>query len=311
METRHTITEALDRFQLVSGAGDGERTACAMSLLNWVCYNSERGWTDAPECSHPLIRAQVIEANDATGATPEDRAELVRAGETGILDTWWVPTRVIVAGLAYERDAEQPTHYDRTMAMLRHVSAWKLDKAKPDLTGANLTGAVLTGAILAGANLRGAYLMGAILAGANLADAILAGANFTGADLRGANFADANLTGANFTGANLTGAILTDADLTHAMIAMKPTRNPSLRSRSDGNRHPLGTGHRLRPRHRRPGAAAGPRRHRLAAYPFGAHQGAYSAQRRPTGRTAGQDPLRLAGGDSRLRGAGREGRSGA
>ena len=36
MKLAHTIDEGLSRFQLVNDAGDGEQTACAMSLLNWV-----------------------------------------------------------------------------------------------------------------------------------------------------------------------------------------------------------------------------------------------------------------------------------
>ena len=49
--TRHTVEEALTKFELVSGAGDGKQTACAMSMLNWICYNTEKGWSDAPECA--------------------------------------------------------------------------------------------------------------------------------------------------------------------------------------------------------------------------------------------------------------------
>ena len=68
--TRHTVEEALTKFKLVSGAGDGKQTACAMSMLNWICYNTEKGWSDAPECAHGLIRQVVIRANDATGGRP-------------------------------------------------------------------------------------------------------------------------------------------------------------------------------------------------------------------------------------------------
>ena len=225
--TRHTVEEALTKFELVSGAGDGKQTACAMSMLNWICYNTEKGWSDAPECAHGLIRQVVIRANDAAGVTPEMRGELVKAGEHGILDTWWIPTEVVVQAMSAERGTV-PTEYDRALAMVQRIAAWKLDKAKPNLTGANLTGAYLTGANLtranltganlAGANLTGANLAGADLAGANLAGANLAGADLTGADLAGANLAGANLTGANLTGANLAGANLTGADLTGANL---------------------------------------------------------------------------------------------
>ena len=216
--TRHTVEEALTKFELVSGAGDGKQTACAMSMLNWICYNTEKGWSDAPECAHGLIRQVVIRANDATGVTPEMRGELVKAGEHGILDTWWIPAEVVVQAMSAERGTV-PTEYDRALAMVQRIAAWKLDKAKPDLTGANLTGANL-----AGANLTGANLTGADLAGANLAGADLTGANLAGADLAGANLAGANLTGADLTGANLTGADLTDRGQPHRGQPRRPHR---------------------------------------------------------------------------------------
>ncbi len=173
--TRHTVEEALTKFELVSGAGDGKQTACAMSMLNWICYNTEKGWSDAPECAHGLIRQVVIRANDATGVTPEMRGELVKAGEHGILDTWWIPAEVVVQAMSAERGTV-PTEYDRALAMVQRIAAWKRDKTKPNLTDANLTGADLAWADLAGAD--------------------LAGANLTDADLTGANLTDANLTGA-------------------------------------------------------------------------------------------------------------------
>ncbi len=165
--TRHTVEEALTKFELVSGAGDGKQTACAMSMLNWICYNTEKGWSDAPECAHGLIRQVVIRANDATGVTPEMRSELVKAGEHGILDTWWIPTEVVVQAMSAERGTA-PTEYDRALAMVQRIAAWKLDKAKPNLAGADLTGANLAGAYLAGANLTRANLAGADLTDANL-----------------------------------------------------------------------------------------------------------------------------------------------
>ena len=208
--TRHTVEEALTKFELVSGAGDGKQTACAMSMLNWICYNTEKGWSDAPECAHGLIRQVVIRANDATGVTPEMRGELVKAGEHGILDTWWIPTEVVVQAMSAERGTV-PTEYDRALAMVQRIAAWKLDKAKPDLARANLTGADLTGADLAGANLTGANLTGAYLTGAYLTGANLTGANLTRANLAGAYLTRANLTGADLTRANLTGADLAGA----------------------------------------------------------------------------------------------------
>ena len=164
--TRHTVEEALTKFKLVSGVGDGEQTACAMSMLNWICYNTEKGWSDAPECAHGLIRQVVIRANDAAGVTPEMRAELVKAGEHGILDTWWIPAEVVVQAMSAERGTV-PTEYDRALAMVQRIAAWKLDKTKPNLAGAYLAGAYLAGANLAGADLADANLTGAYLTDAN------------------------------------------------------------------------------------------------------------------------------------------------
>lgn len=138
--TRHTVEEALTKFELVSGAGDGEQTACAMSMLNWICYNTEKGWSDAPECAHPLIRQVVIRANDADGVTPEMRGELVKAGVHGILDTWWIPAEVVVQAMSAERETV-PTEYDRALVLVQRIAAWKRDKTKPNLTRADLTGA--------------------------------------------------------------------------------------------------------------------------------------------------------------------------
>ena len=159
--TVHTIDEALDTFELIAGVGsETSRQACAMSLLAWV--NGDE-WTDAMSCAHPLIRSLVIRANDDAGTTAEDRAELVRLGEHGVIDTWWVPTEVIVAALAVERDLEPLGVLDGAKRVLTLVADWKVstDKVRPDLHGANLQGANLYGANLQGANLHGANLYGA------------------------------------------------------------------------------------------------------------------------------------------------------
>ena len=166
----HPVEEGLSRFTLISGVGNGKQTACAMSLLNWMWRNGD-DWTDAPDCAHPIIRAAVIAANDAPSTTPEMRAELVRLGERGVLDTWWVPTEVVVASLAAERDAEPPSPYGRAVACLQRVAVWKETRERPYLAGADLAGADLAGANLVGANLVRANLAGANLAGANLARA--------------------------------------------------------------------------------------------------------------------------------------------
>jgi hypothetical protein len=223
-----TIDEALAQFTLIAGAGSEKfKQACAMTLLAWV---AGREWTDAPECAHPIIRNAVIHVNDAAGTTPEMREQIVRAGETGILDTWWIPMQVVALAFALETGGEKISEYDRLLRALNRIAKWKLDKGlPPSLAGADLAGANLAGAYLAGANLAGANLAGANLAGANLAGAYLARADLTGANLAGAYLADANLAGANLAdaylaraylaGANLAGAYLADADLTGANLA--------------------------------------------------------------------------------------------
>src|SRR4051812_26185643 len=83
-----TIDEALNKFALVGGSGGSEETgkACAMTALAWVAGEA---WTDRPPCAHRLLASLVIQANDAKGTTLEQRQELVKAGEDGVIDTWW------------------------------------------------------------------------------------------------------------------------------------------------------------------------------------------------------------------------------
>ena len=178
----HPIEEALSRFTLIGGVGDGKQTACAMSLLNWIWGDSNK-WTDSPECVHPLIRVVVITANDASDTTPEMRAELVRLGERGALDTWWVPDVVVTASLAAPIGADPPGDYDRAVGCLVRIAAWKDAPVheRPNLADATLAGADLTRATLAGADLTRATLAGATLVGANLARANLTDAYLTGA----------------------------------------------------------------------------------------------------------------------------------
>ena len=221
----HPIEEALNRFTLIGGVGDGEQTACAMSLLNWIWGDSNK-WTDSPECVHPLIRVVVITANDASDTTPEMRAELVRLGERGALDTWWVPDVVVTASLAAPIGADPPGDYDRAVGCLVRIAAWKDAPVheRPNLADATLARANLVGATLVGANLAGANLVGANLARANLARATLAGADLARATLAGANLARATLAGADLAdailaGADLTRATLAGADLTRATLA--------------------------------------------------------------------------------------------
>ena len=185
--TAHTVDEALEKFELVSGAGNGEQTACAMSLLNWVWQNSASGWTDAPQCAHPLIRSVVIRANDASGTTPADRAELVRLGELGVLDTWWIPVQVIVFCLSRPKDTEPLSSLEAAKALLIRIAEWKVTKEVADLSGANLTGANLSRADLSRAHLSWADLSWADLSGADLSRADLSRANLYRANLSRAN----------------------------------------------------------------------------------------------------------------------------
>lgn len=144
--TTHTIHEALDRFDLVAGAGDGKSTACVMTAISWVAGEA---WTDSPQCAHRLLRAMTIVANDHPDTTPGQRAELVRAGADGLIDTWWVPDSVVLGCLAESRHDDPVAE---TLATLALVSWWKLDKRRANLYRADLSGANLYGANLSGAN---------------------------------------------------------------------------------------------------------------------------------------------------------------
>src|SRR5208282_2112031 len=152
----HTIDEALSQFELIAGVGDAEKTACAMTLLAWM---AGREWTDHPECAHRLIANIVIKANDTNDTTPEMRAELVKLGQEGVLDTWWIPGSVIAKAQA----GPKVDVYKRAERLLKNIAAWKVDKKQPDLSGANLYGANLRGADLSKSNLYGADLRGAKL----------------------------------------------------------------------------------------------------------------------------------------------------
>jgi len=217
--TVHTVEEGLEKFSLVSGAGDGEKTACAMSLLNWVWQNSKNGWTDSPECAHPLIRQIVIKANDDIGTTSADRVELVRLGEYGVLDTWWIPTEVIVVQLVRPAGSTVLTSLEVAKSVLIGITEWKNDKSRANLYGANLSRANLSGANLSGADLSRANLSRANLSGANLSRANLSGANLYAANLSRANLSGADLSGADLSGADLSRANLSGADLSGADLS--------------------------------------------------------------------------------------------
>ena len=159
-----TLAEALDKFTLIKGgAGDGERTACETSLLNWVSNGDE--WGDALSCAHPIIRSQMISHNDDAGTTSEQMIEAVRLGMDGAIDTWWVPTDVVIFHLSTPRDVAM-TRHEKLVTLLTGIAGWKANKQRVDLGGANLRGAYLGGAYLGGAYLGGAYLGDANLGGA-------------------------------------------------------------------------------------------------------------------------------------------------
>jgi len=219
MTNTHTVDEALARFDLIAGAGNPDQgKACAMTLLSWVAGEA---WSDHPDCTHPLLSSWAVSANDHGKTTKAQRAEIVKAGEVGILDTWWVPTEVVVWGLSEAPKDSGPV--ERIVSIAAFVAAWKADKRRPNLRGANLRGANLRdadlrGADLGDADLRGANLRGAYLWGADLGDDDVRGANLRGSNLRGANLRGADLRGANLRDADLRGADLGDADLRGANL---------------------------------------------------------------------------------------------
>jgi hypothetical protein len=90
----------------------------------------------------------------------------------------------------------------------------RLDLARTDLSGANLSEANLSGAHFLKANLSGAYFL----------KANLSGAYFPKANLSGAFLGKANLSGAYFGEANLSGAYLNEADLSKARIVLTDLR---------------------------------------------------------------------------------------
>jgi hypothetical protein len=133
VKLKTSIDEALAQFKLIDGAGSEEdKQACAMTLLAWVCGEE---WSDHPPCAHRLIADNVIRANDDSGTTSEMRAELVRAGESGALDTWWVPSEAITAALVLH-EGDDPDVFARTMRMLERITEWKDTKSRAVLSGA-------------------------------------------------------------------------------------------------------------------------------------------------------------------------------
>jgi hypothetical protein len=161
-ELAHTVDEALGKFTLIAGSGDGKTTACAMTALSWI---KGYAWSEAMPCAHRTIRGWVIRANDASSTTIAQREELIRAGELGVIDTWWIPTVVVAWAFRIEKGNEPADFYVRVLLALKRIGEWKPSRALPYLSGAYLSGADLSGANLSGANLSGANLSGANLSG--------------------------------------------------------------------------------------------------------------------------------------------------
>ena len=195
--TPRTVDQALERFQLIDGPGDRETTACVMTAISWVAGES---WSDHPACAHPILANLAIRANDHGDTTAEQRADIVRAGATGLIDTWWIPGEVIVWCVGQGMAAEGMV--GRCLATLAAVTDWKNTRSRPVLSGAVLRGAVLSDADLCDADLCDADLRDADLSGADLS-----GADLSGADLRSADLRSAVLSGAVLCDAVLRGAV--------------------------------------------------------------------------------------------------------
>jgi uncharacterized protein YjbI with pentapeptide repeats len=223
----HTIEEALGKFDLIAGAGsEQEGKACVMTLLAW---KTGAAWSDQLPCVHPWLRRLAITANDAATSTALDREALVRAGDAGgLIDTWWVPSSVLVVAVA---SAPKPADgiVAHVLGVLANVIAWKENKQQPVLRGADLRDAVLSGAVLRDAVLSGAVLRGADLSGAVLRDAVLSGAVLRGAVLRGAVLRGADLSDADLSDADLRDADLRDAVLSGAVLRGAVLRDAVLR----------------------------------------------------------------------------------
>jgi hypothetical protein len=225
-----TIDSALKEFTLIGGVGSPEsKKACAMTLLSWV---AGRPWTDHPPCAHRILCDIVILGNDADSSTARSRASLVKAGQVGVLDTWWIPGEVI-AWAQIRPEGRWLSPHQFAIYVLKRIAKWKGTKGllgDLDLTSANLRSADLRSANLTSADLRSADLRSANLRFANLTSADLRFANFRSADLRFANLTFANLTSADLTFANLTSADLRSANLRFANFRSADLTSANLRS---------------------------------------------------------------------------------
>jgi len=151
---QRSVDEALKEFRLIDGAGsEDDKTACAMTLLAWI---AGRPWTDRPPCAHPTLCSIVIRGNDAATATAKTRASLVKAGLEGVLDTWWIPSKVLVWAQARPKDVKPLTEHQFAMYVLKRIAKWKANRGLPGALDANLTSANLTSADLTSADLTSA-----------------------------------------------------------------------------------------------------------------------------------------------------------
>jgi hypothetical protein len=147
---QHDIDEALKKFDLIGEVGDGQTTACAMSMLGWLAGHEK--WTDAPVCASPDIATRVITANDWEDPSlprfktedPYDdnygnytkhsedrikarRANLVKLGYEGALDTWWIPDEIITWLL---ETTENGNPYENAVSLLKATAKWKKTRHK-------------------------------------------------------------------------------------------------------------------------------------------------------------------------------------
>jgi hypothetical protein len=197
VKKKRTVEDGLKQFKLINGAGSEEsREACAMTLLAWV---QGREWTDHPPCAHPRLADVVIRANDSQNSTARTRASLVKAGQEGVLDTWWLPGLVVAWAMSRPKDAKTLTSPQYAMYVLKRVALWKANRGLStdlDLGGANLSRADLRGANLSRADLRWANLRWADLRWADLRWADLRWADLSWADLSWADLSRADLSSA-------------------------------------------------------------------------------------------------------------------
>lgn len=143
---QHSIDEALNKFDLVDGVGNGKNTACAVSMLGWIAGHKQ--WNDEPVCANSDIAKTVIDGNDwkdpklprfktknpydknymrytkqSEDKIKERRANLVKLGFDGLLDTWWIPDDIIQ--WLMETTYEESNPYASAVNLLKATAKWK------------------------------------------------------------------------------------------------------------------------------------------------------------------------------------------